>query len=126
MPVGGSWSSASEVTGRITDAEGAILLPKFAIITATASGDTAVVAAVAGKKIRVLCASVNADAAVNVRFRSATTSISGLRYIAAAGGGSGWSYSPLGRFETASGEALNINLSGTANASGEVTYIEVP
>ncbi len=39
--------------------------------------------------------------------------------------GSGWSYAPVGRFQTAAGEALNVYLSTAVATSGELTYIEV-
>lgn len=98
--------------------------PKWAIFTVSSSGDNQVVALVSGKKIRVLQWRVSANGSVNTKWRSATTDISGLSYLiqyASAGG----SYSPVGRFETASGAALNINLSAAVSVSGEICYIEV-
>lgn len=100
------------------------LTPKFAAITASASGATAVVAAVASKKIRVISYVVVANAAVNVKFQSNSTDKTGLLYLAANGGVSG-AYAPTGHFETASGEALNINLSAAVAVGGHVTYVEV-
>lgn len=101
--------------------------PKFAAITASASGATTLVAAVASKKIRVLSYVITANGAVNTKFVSHTTTATatGLTYIAAAGGGASVAYSPVGHFETEAGEALDINLSGAVAVGGHVTYIEV-
>ncbi len=100
------------------------LTPKFAAITASASGATSVVALVAAKKIRVISYVVVANAAVNVKFQSNSTDKTGLLYLSANGGVSG-AYAPTGHFETASGEALNINLSAAVAVGGHLTYIEV-
>jgi hypothetical protein len=102
------------------------LTPKFKVITASSSGATTVVAAVAAKKIRVLRWRVSANGAVNVKWQShvTPTDISGLAYCNQykdVGGG----YAPVGHFETVSGEALDINLSGAVAVSGELTYVEV-
>lgn len=98
--------------------------PKYAAITGSSSGDNAIVAAVTGKKIRVLGYVVTASGAVNAKFRSGTTDISGLIY-AAANGGAASGFNPVGHFETTAGAALNMNLSGAVAVGGHVTYIEV-
>jgi len=121
----GQRTFATSATGYLVDYDGSILTPKFAkFTTSTATANVEVVAAVAGKKIRVLAAAINADGDVDVHFRSASTAITGTRYIPSSGGGSGWSYTPLGRFETATGEALNVYLSAAIATSGEITYVE--
>jgi hypothetical protein len=100
------------------------LTPKFAKIQASSSGDNAVVALVSGKKIRVLRWGLTSNGAVNVKWRSNTTDVTGPRYLtqfASAGG----SYCPVGIFETAAGEALNINLSAAVAVGGELVYVEV-
>lgn len=101
---------------------------KTAVINATASGDTQVVAAVAGKKIRLLAYAFVSDTAVTVKFRdnSATpVDLTGPMAVAANGGVSyaGGFDSWVG--ETAAGQALMINLSANANVGGHITYIEV-
>lgn len=102
------------------------LTPKFAAISTSASGDSAVVAAVVGKQIRVLDYLLMGNGAVNAKFRSATTDITGLHYIASAGqGANGGGFSPIGKFQTVAGEALNINLSGAVAVGGWVVYVEV-
>jgi hypothetical protein len=104
----------------------AALTPKFAVIVASASGATTVVAAVTSKKIRVLRLSLVANAAVNVKFQSHATPTdkTGLYYLAANGG---WvePFCPVGIFETIGGEALDINLSGAVAVGGCLTYVEV-
>lgn len=115
-----------DATGVMADAAGTEVTPKFATFTtSTATTNVQVVAAVSGKKIRVLCCAVNADGDTDVHFRSASTAITGVRYLPSSGAGSGWSYAPVGRFQTAAGEALNVYLSTAVATSGELTYIEV-
>ncbi len=102
------------------------LTPKFAIITASSSGATTVVAAVTSKRIRVLRWSLSSNGAVNVKWQShvTPTDLTGLHYLtqfASAGG----SYCPQGIFQSISGEALDINLSGSIAVGGELTYVEV-
>jgi hypothetical protein len=115
--------ASSNETGTVYSGTTA-LVPKFAVISASASGNTPVVAAVSGKKIRVLRWSVSANGAVNVKFQRGTTDVTGLYYLAqyaSIGGG----YCPVGHFETAVTEALNINLSANVAVGGVCTYIEV-
>ena len=97
---------------------------KRATITATASGNTAVVAAVSGEVIRVLSGVVTSDTDVNIKFQSNTTDISGLHYVSERGGFV-LDYNPYGIIQTAAGEALNINLSaGSLNVGGEISYVQ--
>lgn len=100
------------------------LTPKYAVISESSSGDNEVVAAVASKKIRVLAYVLMANAAVNAKWRSASTDTSGLLYCGANGGAVA-PFNPVGWLETAAGEPLNINLSGAVAVGGHVTYIEV-
>lgn len=101
------------------------LTPKYAKIAASSSGNNAVVAAVAGKKIRVLRWGLTAAGAVSVKWVSgAATDLTGVRKLtefASAGG----AYCPIGVFETAAGDALNVNLSVAMSVGGELTYVEV-
>lgn len=102
------------------------LTPKFQKITASSSGATTIVSAVTSKKIRVLSWSLVVNAAVNVKWQShvTPTDITGLYYFA-ANGGIAAPFNPLGLFETVSGEALDINLSGAQAVGGALVYIEV-
>lgn len=116
--------SAVIASGQLASGAATSLVVKYAVITTSASGATAIVAAVTGKKIRVIAYSVVANAAVNVKWQSGTTDVTGLKYLA-ANGGIVQGYNPAGWFQTASAEALNINLSGAVAVGGEVVYVEV-
>ena len=102
------------------------LTPKFATITASASGATQIVAAVGGKRIRVLRMSLMANGTVNVKWQShvTPTDLTGLYYLVA---NTGWveGYCPVGVFQTVSGEALDINLSANVAVGGSLVYVEV-
>lgn len=102
------------------------LTPKFAAISAASSGNNTIVAAVTGKKIRVLTYTVIATSAVTVQWRSSTagTNLTGAMPYGANGGATP-PFCPVGHFETASGELLNMVLGGAVQVSGHVTYVEV-
>jgi hypothetical protein len=120
MPVQASLESNQMTAG------GTVVTPKFAVISASSSGNNTLVAAVASKKIRVLACVVQCNAAVNVKFQSGAggTDLTGLFYNAANTGFS-MSYNPAGWFETTSNTLLNLNLSGAVAVGGCLTYIEV-
>jgi hypothetical protein len=101
---------------------------KFAAISAASSGSNEIVAAVAGKRIKVLAYTVISAGSVSMTWRSASTAISGAMPLAANGGAapSGGSVSPLGNMpllQTEVGEALNINLSSAVGVYGHLTYV---
>jgi hypothetical protein len=95
----------------------------FGVINATTSGDTQVVAGVTDKRIRVIAFCIVASGAVNVKFRSGTTDITGPMSLV-SGGGVAHAYDG-GLFETAVGQPLNINLSAAQQVGGYVVYREV-
>ena len=95
----------------------------YAPINATNSGNTQVVGAVSGKRIRVIAFAVVANATVNIKFQSGTTDITGSMRIV-EGGGIAHAYDG-GLFQTAVGQALNINLSANATVGGYVVYREI-
>lgn len=101
------------------------LTPKFATIVASSSGATTIVAAVSNKKIRVLGYVLTFNAAVNAKWQSHVTPTdkTGLAY-GAANGGIAAAFNPVGHFETISGEALDINLSGAVAVGGHLLYVE--
>lgn len=105
---------------------GADATPKFANIGAAVSGDNTIVAAVAGKKIRVVSLFVVAAGAVNVRFESGAggTALTGQMNLT-TNSGFALPFNPVGWFETASGSLLNMELSGAVSVDGALTYIEV-
>ncbi len=100
---------------------------QYAVIDAAVAGDNTLVAAVAGKKIRVLAATLVASGGANtVRFESdaAGTALSGLMDLAADGqlilplNGFGW-------LETAAAALLNLELSAATLVAGVLVYEEV-
>lgn len=97
-----------------------------AAVAASASGDNAVVAAVAGKKVRVRgFALYNGVAtAQNVKWRSGTTDVTGLLYGTNAIGPLADGQAPKDDFlfETVAGQALNLNLSAATAVGGWVSY----
>lgn len=102
--------------------------PKYAKIVASASGATAIVAAVGSgdtaRKIRVVALSLMANGTVNVKFQSASTDLTGIDFLV-ANAGKVLPYNECGWFETAAGEVLNINLSASVAVGGHLTYVEV-
>lgn len=96
-------------------------------ITDSSSGASTLVALVTSKKIRVLAMALTVNGAVNVKLQSHTTTATatGLFYCAAAGDGFVLPYNPVGWFDTASGEALDLNLSGAVAVGGTLTYVSV-
>jgi len=97
---------------------------KFAVISESSSGDNEVVPAVSGRMILVLNYTVMSNGTVSIKWRSATTDISGLLPLIANVGASP-AFSPVGHFRTAEGEALNLNLSGAVAVGGHLAYVEV-
>ena len=124
----GSWSvgvsgqpiSVTVTNSPLTVGYGTVL---YAPINATTSGDTQIVPAVSGKRIRVIAYAVIASATVNIRFRSGSTDITGSMRVV-EGGGIAHAYDG-GLFQTAVNQPLNINLSANATIGGYVVYREV-
>ena len=96
---------------------------QYATISATTSGDTQIVPAVSGKRIRVIAYAVIANATVSIKFRSGTSDITGSMRVV-EGGGIAHAYDG-GLFQTAVNQPLNINLSNNATVGGYVVYREV-
>lgn len=101
--------------------------PQFAkLVTTAAATQQQQVAAVAGKKIRVLAyALTSTTGANNLTFRTASTDISGVLAFAAAGEKLIAPFSPVGHFETVAGEALNTNSSAAVVMGGHIVYVLV-
>lgn len=98
---------------------------QHAIISSAALNAT-VVAAVSGKRIRVLSYFLVAVGAVTVRFESTSggDALTGLMSLGATGVLAP-GFNPLGHFETVAGELLNLELGGTVQVSGALTYVLV-
>lgn len=103
---------------------------KFAKIDISASGDSTIVAAVDGLKIRVITYVVCSDINTKLKFKSASTDLTGPMSVGA--------YSNIfngntdlipgglvGVLETEPGEALILNSTVTAAVGGHIVYKEV-
>lgn len=102
------------------------LTPKYAAIDAASSGDNTLVAAVAGKKIRVVSVFIVAAGSVNVRFEdgAAGTALTGQMNLTTNSGFT-LPFNPVGWFETSINTLLNLELSGAVSVDGCLTYVEV-
>lgn len=102
------------------------LTPKFAVISASSSGNNTLVAAVSGKKLRVLAYNIISNGSVNAKFQSGAsgTDLTGLKYLTSNSGICA-PFNPVGWFETAANTLLNLNLSGAVAVGGELVYVEV-
>lgn len=106
---------------------GAASHPKFAAVDAATSGDNTLVAAVAGKKIRVLAAVlVMTGTAVTIRFESGAggAALTG-QMTPSQGNVITLPFNPAGWFETAAGSLLNLELGGAQSVDGCLVYCEV-
>lgn len=115
---------AKESTGVIYNGTAA-LTPKFAAISAASAGDNTLIAAVAGKRLRVLKYTVLSTGLVGLKFRSGTSADLTGPMPLAANSGVGGAYCPAGLFETAPGDPLVLNLAAGVPVAGHLTYIEV-
>jgi hypothetical protein len=99
--------------------------PLFAAIAAASSGNNTLVAAVAGKRIRVLAGSLTmTGTAVTIRFESAAdgTALTG-QMTPAQGQTIPLPFCPVGHFETVAGELLNLELGGAQSVTGWLVYV---
>lgn len=96
------------------------------MIDAASSGDNTIVAAVTAKKVRVLALFLVSAGSVTARFESGAsgTALTGQMTLA-VNSGFCLPYNPVGWFETAAGELLNLELSGAVSVDGSVTYAEI-
>ena len=93
-------------------------------VAPSSSGANTLLAAVTGRKIRVLAASISAASAVNVKFQSGTTpDISKLIYLTTGQLNVVLPYNPFGWFETAAGALLGCDLSGGVVVGMQITYV---
>jgi hypothetical protein len=99
---------------------------KRALLNQAASGTAqSLVAAVTGKKIRVVSVfAVAGTTATNLTFNSASSAISPL-IANAANGGIVLGHNPGGWFETVAGEALTVTTGAGSTTGLMVNYIEV-
>ncbi len=113
-------TNAYELSGSIITKDGLTEVKRAYATGATIATHT-LVAAVTGKKIRVLQYTITTVDGLNLVFKSASTTISAN--LAMAGVIS--PYCPHGFFETAAGEALGFNIDAAESTSVHVVYCEV-
>lgn len=112
--------NAYETSGAILTRDG-VTLVKRAFATGATIATHTLVAAVTGKKIRVLAFFATTVDGLNLTFKSGSTTISAN--LAFSGVMS--TYNPHGWFETAAGEALGFAIDAAESTSVQVTYVEV-
>ncbi len=94
-----------------------------AINTATSGAGNTIVAAVAGKQIRVVGYVLNALTAVTAQwYTGVSAALSGPIALGATGTVACPNDHVEGHFETVAGEALKITLGGAVQVSGHVVY----
>lgn len=102
---------------------------KFASISVNSTGDNTAVAAVSGKKIRVLALEGVATGAVTLAVKSDTggsaVALTGAHSLA-ANQSLVLPFSHAGWFETEAGKALNLSLGGNVAFQGSLVYQETP
>ena len=113
-------TDAYEISGGIVTSSG-LTTVKRAFATGATIDTHQLVAAVAGKKIRVLSAVLTTVDGLNLTFESGSTTIS--PNIAAAG--AILPHNPHGWFQTATGEALGFAIDAAESTSVGITYAEV-
>lgn len=121
--IGGEWTMAEYLMGT----QGPVLLDiKRAVIDHAASGNNTIVAAVAGKRIRVLSLLMFSAGSVTARFESGAdgTALTGQMTLAASSMIT-LDFSPAGHFETVAGDLLNLELSAAVSVDGVLTYMEI-
>lgn len=97
---------------------------KYAVISASSSGDNTIVALVASTVLRVISYAFVVNGTVSVTWKSgASTAKSGAMPFV-VNGGMICQESTRGWFETASGEAIVMNLSAAVAVYGHIAYVE--
>ena len=99
----------------------------YGVINTASSGDTTIVPAIAGMRIRVVGYTAFAAGAVVVTWKSASTALSGPMTIGGSGGLSvaqnqTTEQSEFGIIQTAPGEALVLGLSAAVQVGGHINY----
>lgn len=116
----------------VIQSDGSQLTPKFAKISLTATGT--LVAAVSGKKIRVLSLMMTIDNLTGDETYTFKSGAAGTALTGTIGDASGagtpipveYSFSPLGHFETVAGALLELSIAGTTPfAQGSLVYVEL-
>lgn len=117
--------NSQEVSGVMIENAVAVTV-KYAAIDAASSGDNTIVAAVSGKKIRVLSLFLVSSGTVNVRFENGAggTALTGQMNLV-ANTGFVLPHNPHGWFQCGTDNTLlNLELNGAVSVDGALTYIE--
>ena len=103
-----------------------VQLGKRAAIDAASSGDNTLVAAVTGKKIRVLALAITmTGTAVTIRFEDGAGGTALTGQMQPTQGQTGTlPFNPGGWFETSAATLLNLELGGAQSVDGVLVYIE--
>ncbi len=97
--------------------------PLFALISASSSSTITIQTAQTSAKMRVLSYVLNAKATTSVDFRSSTTPLTGMMEFDKYGGVAA-AFTPIGHFQTATGQPLIIT-TGAGAVAGHIVYVPV-
>jgi len=114
-----------DVSGVLTDANGLARVVTRTAKDVTALGDTELVAAQAGLKIRLLAFTYRSALAVVVRLKSAGNNLT-ASYSLGINDDLVWPYNPQGWLETNVGESLAVNQSLAIASGAQIVWIGVP
>lgn len=105
---------------------GVALTAGFAVINATGTNNT-LVSAVTNRKLRVLSYNFMSGVGNNVQFQSGTGASNLLTgtYFVGSNGGLVAPYNPIGWFETAASNLLNLKMASAQSVGGCITYLEI-
>lgn len=112
----------SAVTQPVSLATGGGKTLAFASVSVAASGQNAIVAADATRKIKVYAYVLVADAAVTAKWQNASTDLTGPMSLAANGGVSAIGLPSGHLMETSVNQALNLNLGSAVGVRGHIAY----
>ena len=99
----------------------------FATVNSNDDTDAEIVAAVTGRKIRVLAMHLSAASAVDVVFEDAAggADLTGTLNLTATDLNMTFPYNPFGWFETTAGNALSRDLSGAVAVTTFLVYVKI-
>ena len=122
---GGRATGSTLVSDKIVAASTNVT-PKYVSISANTSGDNTILAAVTGKKIRILSLVIVSAGTVNIRLESGAggTALTGVMPLV-VNNSLVWPLNQYGYTETAAATLLNLELSAGVAVTGCLTYIEV-
>jgi hypothetical protein len=99
--------------------------PKFVEVEATADGDNTLIAAVAGKQIRVLAFALTVSIAGTITLQDTDNTDLATFVLPASGGVSFAGTNEAPAFETAQGKGLEVTNPAGLDTLGFITYVEV-